>query len=199
MNYLARLLTSMHDDPEIPVVLFIYNRPETTLQVFGEIRRARPRNLVVVADGPRDLESDRDRTIAARSATEQVDWPCEVQRDYALENLGLRERFESGMRAVFEHFESAIVLEDDCLPDPTFFDYCRTLLLHYWSQPRVMSVIGGRLTPGRTDPAHSYEFSRYISSSGWGTWRRAWRLYDPEMTAWPELLQAGWLKTEIGG
>lgn len=181
----------------VPVALFVYNRPETTARAMAAIASARPASLVVVADGPADAD-DEARTAAARTATERIDWPCRVERVYADAHLGIKARFESGMRAIFERYDAAIVLEDDCIPHPAFFAYCESLLDRYRDHERVMSIGGSRLT--RTAPAHdtSYAFCRYPLIWGWATWRRAWRRYDGEMRDWPRLRDGGWLESVLG-
>jgi hypothetical protein len=167
-----------------PVALLIFNRPETTARVFEQVRRARPERLLVVADGPRSgIEGEAERCQAARAATEDVDWPCEVSREYADENLGCKRRVSSGISWVFDQVEEAIFLEDDCLPDGSFFAYCDELLERYRDNERVMHISGDNLGFGRRGEA-SYFFSRYPHVWGWASWRRAWRHYDPDLNTW---------------
>jgi hypothetical protein len=181
---------------DVPVAFVIFNRPETAQRVFERIRGARPSRLFVVADGPRaGVESDEARTRAARRVTERIDWPCDVQRDYAPTNLGLKRRIASGLTWVFTQVDEAIVLEDDCLPDPTFFPFVAELLRRYCRDARVMTVGGAQLAPG--DQAESYRFSRQPLIWGWGTWARAWQHYDGSMAAWPRLQGAGWMETHL--
>src|SRR3954466_7760453 len=104
-----------------PVAFLIFNRPEPTARVFERIAVAKPSKLLVVADGPRaDRPAEADRCAAARRAVlDRIDWDCEVLTNLAEENLGCRKRVSSGLDWVFSQVESAIVIEDDCLPDPT--------------------------------------------------------------------------------
>lgn len=183
----------MNDKGEPAIVLFVYNRPAVTARVFDAIRRARPQRLFVFADGvdPHRAE-DTGRVEAARLVTTAVDWPCEVHRDEASVHLGIKPRVESGLDRVFDEVESAIVLEDDCLPDPTFFGFATELLQRYRDDARIMSVCGSRRTPEAPSDC-SYVFSRYPFLWGWATWRRAWRLYDGRMQSWERLRDAPWL------
>lgn len=175
--------------PRAAVALFVYRRPDLTRRVFETVRAARPPRLYVFADGPRPGEEGR--CAAAREATEGVDWPCEVVRDYADENLGCRRRVVSGLDAVFAREEAAIILEDDCLPDPTFFSFCEELLARYAQEPRVAAVNGSAYAEGAAAGC-DYRFSRYPHYGGWATWRRAWRLFDGGLRDWPTLGEA-WL------
>ncbi|MDX6617028.1 MAG: hypothetical protein QOD60_2119, partial [Solirubrobacterales bacterium] len=180
-------MTSAHGNVggvETPVAMLIFNRPETTSRVFETVRQARPERLMVVADGPRpDVEGEAERCAQARAVTEAVDWPCEVLRDYSEVNLGCRLRVSSGIDWVFEQAEEAILLEDDCLPDPSFFGYCEELLDHYREDERVMHISGDNLCFGRRGDA-SYYFSRFPHIWGWATWRRAWDKYDLNVGRW---------------
>lgn len=169
-----------------PVALLIFNRPELTESVFGAIARARPRRLLVVADGPRtDEEAEAcERTRAV--VVGRVDWDCEVSTNFAERNLGCRRRVSSGLDWVFTEVEEAIILEDDCLPAPSFFRYCAELLERYRDDERVMHVGGNNFQRGRSRTGDSYYFSRYSHIWGWASWRRAWRHYDVGMRSWPE-------------
>ncbi len=167
-----------------PVVLIVFRRPDLTAQVFDRIREAQPPKLFVVADGARSPE-EQEACNLTRAVTEQVDWPCEVVRDYSDENRGARRRISSGLDGVFGQVERAIILEDDCLPDPSFFNYCDELLERYQDDDRVFSISGDNLQRGQVRGEASYFFSNYFHGWGWATWRRVWKNYDHEMEGWP--------------
>jgi hypothetical protein len=177
-----------------PVAFLIFNRPGTTARVFDAIRQASPPKLLIVADGPRqDRQEDVEQCAAARSIVEQVDWPCEVLRNYSDVNLGCRRRVSSGLDWVFTMVPEAIVLEDDCLPEPSFFRFCEELLDRYRNDERVMMISGDNFQFGRRRTSHSYYFTRYTHIWGWATWRRAWQHYDVSMRQWQEIRDGGWL------
>jgi hypothetical protein len=177
-----------------PVALFIFNRPQTTAAVFEVIRRVRPPVLLVVADGPRPAHASDDADCAAaRAIIDRVDWQCDVRVDYADINLGLKRRVESGMQWIFSQFDEAILLEDDCVPEISFFRFCEVLLDRYRGDERVLSVSGNNFQFGHRRGETSYYFSRHGHIWGWATWRRAWLQYDPEMRDWPAARNEGWL------
>ena len=166
------------------VALILFRRPEETAMVFERIREARPEKLLVIADGPRPGNAEDERECErARAVVDGVDWPCEVMRNFADENLGLKRRIPSGLDWVFEQVEEAIILEDDCLPHPSFFPYCEELLERYRDDERVIHISGSQLLP-EPPKEWSYHFSRGPAIWGWATWRRAWRLFDVELTDW---------------
>lgn len=182
-----------------PVALFLYARPDTTAQVFQAIRAARPLQLFLVADGPRAGDpAGAARCAAARDVVAQVDWDCAVATNYAPSNLGLKARIETGLDWLFAQVEEAIVLEDDCLPDPSFFHYAAELLARFRDEPRVMNISGSNFQFRARHGDASYYWSRYPHVWGWATWRRAWRHYDGAMRRWPELRGNGWLEDLLG-
>lgn len=178
-----------------PVALIIFNRPDTTERVFAGIAQARPPKLLVVADGPRaDHPGEDERCAAARAIVERVDWDCEVLTSYSDVNLGCRRRVSSGLNWVFSLVDEAIILEDDCLPHPTFFRFCEELLERYRDDERIMHISGNNFQLGHKHTHYSYYFSRYNHIWGWSSWRRAWRFYDVEMKLWPEFRDGRWLQ-----
>jgi len=179
-----------------PVALFVFNRPQTTARVFTAIAHARPSNLLIIADGPRPGRGDDDLCAQTRQIVQRIDWPCQVSTHFATVNLGCRERISSGLTWVFEHVESAIVLEDDCLPHPSFFRFCDELLVRHSEHPQVMHICGSNYLPSATPPTASYYFSKYAYIWGWATWRRAWRHYDLSMSRWE--LAAFWAERFSG-
>ena len=172
-----------------PVAFIIFNRPDTTEKVFNEIAKARPPKLLVVGDGPRsNRDDDAARVTASRAIIDRVDWPCEVLVNYSETNMGCKIRVSSGLDWVFEQVSEAIILEDDCLPDPSFFRFCEELLDYYRHDQRVGMISGDNFQFGRKYNQDSYYFSRYIHIWGWATWRDRWiETYDVNMTEWPHI------------
>ena len=170
-----------------PAVLFlIFNRPDTTARVFSSIRQARPRRLYIAADGPRnDRPGERELCEQAWQVSTAIDWPCEVRTLFRGENLGCRKAVSEGIDWFFEHESEGIILEDDCLPHPTFFFYCQQLLDRYRNFEKVMSISGSCFAR-RFFSRSSYSFTYYADMWGWATWRRAWKHYDPDMKGWPQ-------------
>jgi hypothetical protein len=183
-----------------PVVLIIYKRPETTARVLAEIAKAKPPKLLVIADGPRPgIPGEEEKITATRAVIDRVDWDCEVLKNYAETNLGLRIRPSSGLSWVFENVGEAIILEDDCLPHPTFFRFCEELLEKYRHDKRIMMISGDNFQFGKRRNSFSYYFSRFSHIWGWASWRRAWQYYDYNMHLWPEIRENNLLQNIIIG
>lgn len=178
-----------------PVVFVVFNRPECTRKTLAAIRAARPPRLFVIADGPRaNRPDDAEKCAAVRALIATgIDWPCEVEHNYATENLGCAARLATGLTWAFSRAERLIILEDDCLPDPSFFGFCDELLERYADDTRVGQISGCPMYFSEIDRRSSYVFSRYGSIWGWASWRRAWAHYDLRMQSWPHFLAAGGL------
>jgi hypothetical protein len=181
-----------------PVALIIFNRPEHTERVFEVIRQAQPPKLLVIADGARaDRPGEVEKCAAARAIIDRVDWDCEVLKNFSEVNLGCAIRPATGISWVFEQVEEAIILEDDCIPDRSFFGFCDELLERYRHDSRVMHISGNNFWSHTNQFDHSYAFSRYTLSWGWATWRRAWEKYDLQMKQWPQVKQQNLLRNVL--
>jgi hypothetical protein len=114
---------------KVPVLLIIHKRPAETRQVFEAIRRYRPDRLYVVADGPRlHVEGEQVLAEQARAEATAVDWPCRLITLFRIENMGCGPSVKTGIDWFFEAEEKGVILEDDCVPGPDFFQFCQTLL-----------------------------------------------------------------------
>jgi hypothetical protein len=185
---------------DVPITLVVFNRPEHARRVLERIRAVRPRQLFVVADGPRKGQvADVENCTAVRQLiADEVDWPCDVRRDFAEENMGCARRVSSGLNWVFTQVEETIVLEDDCIPEVLFFPFCAELLERYRHTPEIGLIAGDNFQSTDVTAGTGYYFSHYAHCWGWATWRRAWATYDHGMTDWPEVKHSGWLRERFG-
>lgn len=175
-----------------PVAFFIFNRPDLTETVFESIARVKPKTLFVIADGSRNPE-EAILCQKTRAIVKKVDWDCELLTNFSESNLSCPIRLSSGLDWVFSKVEEAIIIEDDCLPNPSFFSFCENLLEFYREDERVMHVGGNNFQNAQSRTTDSYYFSKYTHIWGWATWKRAWEKYDFKMQTWPEFKAAGGL------
>lgn len=168
---------------QIPVMLLAFNRPDAAKKVLTQIARVRPPRLYVHIDGPRpDRQGEAEKVAAVRALLDQIDWPCEVHSLIREKNFGLRDGVRSALDWLFEQEDMAIIVEDDCLPNPDFFRFCETLLLQYADDHRVMHIAGSNLAQSAFSYLESsFVWSRYSLVWGWATWSRAWRHMQPEL------------------
>jgi len=160
-----------------PVVLISFNRPEQTRRTLDRIREAAPEELFLIVDAPRATHpADAEKCAAVRAELDTIDWPCKVHRRYAETNLGCAASIELGLDWVFSQVPAAIVLEDDCLADLTFFDFCTELLERHAGDDRF-GYIGGAAPemPDEVFGGKSYAYTAFASIWGWATWADAWQ------------------------
>lgn len=180
--------------------MIIFNRPDSTQQVFSEIAKAKPSKLLIVGDGPRLKRPDEaGKVAAARAIVGRVDWNCEVLTNFSEINLGCKRRVSSGIDWIFQQVNEAIILEDDCLPNITFFRFCQEMLERYRDDYRIGMVSGDNFQFGRRYSDASYYFSKYFHIWGWATWRDRWTdSYDVTMRHWPQFRDEGRLVHAVG-
>jgi hypothetical protein len=170
-----------------PILFLVFNRPDFTQQIFDHIRNMRPTKLFIAADGPRPTHpTDVEKCIQVRKIVSYIDWPCEVKTLFQETNLGCGLAPATAINWFFTQIEEGIILEDDCLPNQSFFLFCEKLLKHYKNDSRIFHI-------GGTSYFHfipqqnmcDFHFNTIPAIWGWATWRRAWQNYDFNMKTFP--------------
>jgi len=180
----------MSDPLATPVLFLIFRQPEITRAVFERIREARPQKLYIAADGPRsDHPGEIDECEATRAVVSRIDWECEVHTRFLPTNLGLKKAVSSALDWFFYSEEEGIILEYDCLPDPSFFGFCQVMLERYRTDSRVFSITGNNIQAEFQRGDGDYYFSRFTAVWGWATWRRSWELWRPSLEDFEVFLQ----------
>ena len=161
---------------DTPILFLVFNRLDTTKQVLAAIRKAQPRQLFIAADGPRPTKvGEYEKCLEVRETVDDsIDWPCEVHRLYRENNSGSGPAVSEAITWFFSQIEMGIILEDDCLPDDSFFEYADKVLHRYANDERIMHVSGHNLQCGMERGKNSYYFSKLPATWGWATWKRAW-------------------------
>jgi hypothetical protein len=172
---------------ETPILFIVFNRPDTTRRVFEEIRRIKPKQLFVAADGPRENRpGEKEKCEEVRKfIMDNVDWDCEVKTLFREKNLGCGKAVSPAITWYFQNVEQGIVLEDDCLPNPSFFSYCQELLDRYKDNKRVMHIAGAQFVPDFENGA-SYYFAKLMHCWGWAGWADRWQYYDFDLKSFTE-------------
>jgi hypothetical protein len=173
---------------ESAILFLVFNRLDVTKQVFEIIKAVKPPHLYIASDGARvDVAGEERMVQTIRDyIIDNIDWECKVKTLFRNKNLGCKHAVSQAISWFFEHEEMGVILEDDCLPDPSFFRFCDELLVKYANKNEVAVINGG----GRTDKLlfskSSYCFTKYPLIWGWASWRRVWQQYDIEMKDWSE-------------
>jgi hypothetical protein len=181
-----------------PVALVFFNRPHALSKVFAEVKKAKPTILFLIQDGPRkDNNDDIIKVAECRKIVEQVDWDCDVRRNYSAENLGCGRRPFTGISWVFSKVDRAIILEDDCVPSQSFFPFCSELLERYLHDERVFLISGMNMELKTATCKESYFFGYSGTNWGWASWRRCWEKVDYNMDFVNDLYTIRLLKEKL--
>jgi hypothetical protein len=169
-----------------PILFLVFNRPDTTQQVFNRIRAIKPKQLFIAADGAREEKRGEQEKVdtVRKLILEGIDWDCEVKTLLREKKLGCGKACSEGITWFFENVEKGIILEDDILPDLSFFSFCEELLEKYKEDERVMMISGLNVCSEWKSEVQSYHFACFGGIWGWASWRRAWKYYDIKINLW---------------
>ena len=163
-----------------PVLLLLFNRPEFAEKLLDALKITKPNKLYIAVDGPR--EGNLEDAINCEKCCEVVqfvDWPCEIKTLFRKQNKGCKAAVKESLEWFFNFEEEGIILEDDCIPDPSFFDYCSDLLEYYRHDQRILTIGGSNM--GHPRMQESYGFTPFMNMWGWATWRDRSIKIDYEM------------------
>lgn len=175
-----------------PILFLIFNRPEISRKVFNQIKKIRPGNLFIAADGPRPQNPD-DIFLCTetRKIVDEIDWECDVKTLFRTKNMGCGPAVCSAINWFFEQVEEGIILEDDCFPDLSFFNFCNELLEKYRYDKQVYLISGTNMQNNILRGSSSYYFSNYPITWGWASWRRAWEKFDFDAKDYKQAFTSG--------
>ena len=167
-----------------PILLVGFNRPELLRGLVAILAKVRPPKIYLAVDGPRpDRPGEAEKCAACAAVADAIDWPCEVKKLVREKNLGCRLGVSGAIDWFFAQEEEGIILEDDCWPDPSFLRFATELLERYRDDPRIGIISGNNHYGFISDPKASYRFTNFVLIWGWATWRRAWKLNQPDPEA----------------
>lgn len=158
---------------KLPILLIAFNRLDTTKEVFEQIREYEPNKLYISIDGPR-TDDERDKvTSVIEFIKRSTNWECEVHYKISEHNLGCKEACTSAIDWFFSREDSGVILEDDCVPCSSFFQFCSLALNIYKDDERVSIISGSRFS----EPGDSVAFSKFQMIWGWASWANRWEKY----------------------
>lgn len=171
---------------DIPIVLIVFKRTDTVLRIIDRIRKVNPKKIYIISDEGRN-ESEKYLVKKCRESIDSaINWDCEIIKDYAIENRGVHAQIGLGALRVFEHEKYAIFLEDDNLPEVSFFNYCRECLIKYENDENIFWICGTNYLQ-KCEPKNNASVfaSKHLMPCGWASW--SWKFkkyydYDLELT-----------------
>lgn len=162
---------------DVPVMVYIWIRPELQRRQFEVIKKARPSKLFLVSDGGRNEKEWNAIRQNREMYDTEVDWNCEVHKLYKEKNYGTYFLMREVGHFVFDNVDRAITMEDDILPSISFFRYCAELLETYKDDERICMICGFNHVGVSQDTPYDYLFARKGSIWGTAIWKRTWNRY----------------------
>lgn len=182
-----------------PILFLVFNRPTPTQKVFNRIRSAQPKKLYISCDGAREGNAtDQVNVDTVKNICSQIDWPCNVKRLYRDKNLGCGLAVSSAIDWFFSFEDEGIILEDDCLPSNSFFEFCDQMLEQHRFNENIFIVSGYNAMQRWKYKHHDYFYSYFGGIWGWATWRRAWKFYDFHMHGLEDLIASNFFIDNFG-
>jgi hypothetical protein len=173
---------------KVPVLLIVYNRDQTLNKVLESLMNVGVEKLYIASDGPnKNKLRDEEKVKNVRVIIKKLKWKCDVQYLIREENCGCKMGVSTAIDWFFNYEDSGIILEDDCIPNESFWTFCEIMLDKYKHDERVMTISGTNSQDGTLRGDASYYFSKYNHVWGWATWKRAWNFYDGNISFWPEM------------
>jgi len=161
----------------IPVVLFTFKRSNTVERILKVLKEVNVSKIYLFSDNGRN---DEEKALVNKTRAEilsMIDWPCEVIKEFAEENKGVFNSIAMGAKKVFEKEEKAIFLEDDNLPEPSFFRYCQTMLDKYQDEEKVLWICGTNYESESKYLDTDYVFTKHMLPCGWASWASKFNKY----------------------
>ena len=165
------------------VLFLVFNRLDATKQVFETIQKAKPPRLYIAADGARNNKDGESEKVKAVHdlILDNIDWQCEIKTLFREKNLGCKYAVSGAISWFFKNEEMGIILEDDCLPNQSFFWFCEELLKRYKDNMKIWHIGGASFQNGIKRGYADYYFSKYNHVWGWASWASRWKFYDTEL------------------
>ena len=169
-----------------PILFIVFNRLEQTKKVFEVIKNQKPKKLFISSDGPRN-EIESSKVIQIRDyLISHIDWDCEIFTKFNESNLGCNLGPGTAISWFFSNVSKGIILEDDCLPNESFFDFCSHYLEKFENDKRVFHIAGNNLLGNYQTykVQNDILFSKFNFVWGWATWADRWNYYDSSLNSY---------------
>lgn len=162
-----------------PVLLIFFNRPDVLSETFNAIRKVKPSKLYLAQDGAREgNEEDKEKIEQCKEIVEKIDWECQVFKRYSDSNQGCGKGPYNAINWIFQNEETAIIIEDDCVANQSFFRFCDEMLEKYFYDTRIFMITGCNFELQSKEVTSSYFFGYSGTNCGWASWKRNWLKMD---------------------
>lgn len=177
-----------------PIILFVYNRPEHTLQTLEALSRnelADKSVLYIYSDGPKEEANDDQtkRIQQVKDIIRQKQWCKEVHIIEQKKNKGLADSIIDGVTEIINQYGKVIVLEDDLETGKGFLRFMNDGLEKYEREESVFQIAGFLFPIRKIRKRNSAYFLPLTTTWGWATWKRAWDQINFHPADWKTLMK----------
>lgn len=165
---------------DIPILFVCFNRLEIAKKSFEKIVQIKPKKIYIACDGAREFKTgEKEKVFQVRKEIlKLITWECEIKTLFQEKNLGCSKGVYTAISWLFSYENMGIILEDDCIPNKSFFIFMKEMLNRYKDDQRIAMISGFNPHMKNQEKEVSYYFSKFKSCWGWGTWKRAWKNMD---------------------
>lgn len=180
-----------------PVVLFVYNRPWHTKQTIEALQKnelASKSELFVFSDDFKN-ENDKFSVNKVRRLVRNIKRFKKIAIIEREKNLGLARSIITGVTQIVNKYGKIIVLEDDLIISPHFLQFMNDGLNFYEKEDKVASI-NSYFYPTKRKLPETF-FLNWPDCWGWGTWKRAWSLFEPNSHKLLYMIKSQKLESEL--
>lgn len=164
----------------IPVCIFLFKRSESLPRIFDVLRKVKPSKLYLRSDQGRNETEKQEVEKVRNLVLSMIDWNCEVIKDFAKENRGVYQNIGIGAWEIFDKEEKCIFIEDDNLPNESFFSYCEQMLDYYKDDENTLLVCGTNYGGNKFEKCKTDCFRvKALLPCGWASWSNKFKKYYP--------------------
>lgn len=176
----SKVILDMENSFKTPVCILLFRRSETLPQIFSVLRKVKPRKVYLRSDEGRTDKEKTDVAKVRELALSLIDWDCEIVKDFAAVNRGVYKNIGLGAMEIFDKEEQCIFIEDDNLPNESFFSYCEQMLDYYKNDDKTLLVCGTNYGGDRFIKCKTDCFRvKALLPCGWASWSSKFKKYYP--------------------
>ena len=164
---------------KIPILLIAFKRPHETLRVLSKIKKYYPDNLYYFVD---TSLQDIGNVKKVRDLISLNKYAVKTHIKFQKKNLGCGKGPVTAINWIMSKEKYAIILEDDCVPLDGFFKFMEWSLKNKKNDKKCFMVSGNNFLLFHNSKVLTK--TKFAFTHGWGTWRRAWRNYDYNISSW---------------
>ena len=158
------------------LLIVAYQRREEVSQILEVALSAGITRVYAVIDIEKSLDrSAYANQIEMKKVFLKYKNDCEILKVHLrTKNVGCAVSVVTGADWIFKYEDTAVVLEDDCIPESTFFQYCNATVDLLKHDRETMLACGSQFVPSELLFNNWYK-SKYALTWGWFTTSSKWK------------------------